>query len=524
MWIGCRRGRLLAVAGGGLLQLLAGWVVVVRWGETLAYPSGVRVIANEYFLAAAVVAVSGLVSGWRMHTARGHAGIHASGPWLALLWGTGWWLAGGLTEIANQLADARLSASIAFVVVSLGGAVMAARRLQWPHLNILGLLILPTLAAGLCVSLITQDHPLEHLGWAAWPAAMAVLYACLRLRENELAPVANVLSRSGPDDGVGDDTARASARVAAVLHAGGYWLLAVLVGVEVGWQVDQVATGVWPPAAALGAVLVLVGATLAGRRRLAWPLGAHWRGYVAICTGPMLMVLAVAVLVLAVISDGDPSPLPFVPVLNPLGVLLGLHLAVTLGWRSLAEAEWDRPFPELVERRWTQGLALAGTVLATLETARTVSHWRDIAWDVEALVASTELQTSLSILWALIALSGMVAGVRLARRPVWVAGASFMAVVVAKLFLVDLSSLSAVGRMVSFIVVGVLLLVVGYLAPVPPAAPDESEEDPDLGHDRGGLGVGHPAAPDESEEDPDLVGAESSLTENSTEGAIDDSE
>ena len=529
VWIGCRRGRLLAVVGGGLLQLLAGCVVMVRWGETLPYPSGLRVIANEYVLAAAVLAVSGLVSGWRMHANRGHAGIHAAAPWLALLWGTGWWLAGGLTEIISQLSDARLSASLAFVVMSLGGAVMAARRLQWPHLNILGLLILPTMAAGLCVSLITQDHPLEHLGWAAWPASMTVLYGCLRLRENELAPVANVLSWSGPHNGVGDDTARASARVAAVLHAGGYWLLAVLVGVEVGWRVDQVATGVWPPAAALGAVLVLVGATLAGRRRLAWPLGAHWRGYVAICTGPLLMVLAVAVLVLAVISDGDPSPLPFVPVLNPLGVLLGLHLAVTLGWRSLAEAEWDRPFSELVERRWTQGLALAGTVLATLETARTVSHWRDIAWDVEALAASTELQTSLSILWALIALSGMVAGVRLARRTVWVAGASWMAVVVAKLFLVDLSSLSAVGRMVSFIVVGILLLIVGYLAPVPPAAPDESEEDPDLGHDRGGLDVGHPAAPDESEEDPDLIRAESSLaesslTENSTEGAIDDSE
>ena len=534
VWIGCRRGRLFAVAGGGLLQLLAGCVVIVRWGETLPYPAGVRVIANEYILAAAVVAVSGLVSGWRMHTARGPAGIHASAPWLALLWGTGWWLASGLTEIANQVSDAWLSASLAFVVVSFGGAVAAAGRLRWPHLNTLGLLILPTMAAGLCVSLITQGHPLEHLGWAAWPVSMAVFYACLRLRENELAPVANALSWSGPHSGAGDDTARASAastssptawpthsgagdgtarasaRVAAVLHAGGFWLLAVLVGVEVGWQVDQVASGVWPPAAALGAVLVLVGATLAGRR-LAWPLGAHWRSYVAMCTGPMLIALAVAVLMLAVISDGDPSPLPFVPVLNPLGVLLGLHLAVTLAWRRLAEAEWHHPFPELIERRWMLGLAVAGTVVATLETARTVSHWRGIAWDVEALAASTELQTSLSILWAVIGLSGMVAGVRLARRPVWVAGASFMTVVVAKLFLVDLSSLRAVGRMVSFIVVGVLLLIVGYLAPVPPAEPDESEEDPDPPeHDRGGLGVGHPAAPDGLEEDPDPPGAESS--------------
>ncbi|MYJ43050.1 MAG: DUF2339 domain-containing protein, partial [Acidimicrobiaceae bacterium] len=58
-----------------------------------------------------------------------------------------------------------------------------------------------------------------------------------------------------------------------------------------------------------------------------------------------------------------------------------------------------------------------------------------------------------------------------------VAGASWMAVVVVKLFLVDLSSLTALGRVVSFIVVGVLLLIVGYLAPVPPAgAAEDSEE------------------------------------------------
>ena len=116
---------------------------------------------------------------------------------------------------------------------------------------------------------------------------------------------------------------------------------------------------------------------------------------------------------------------------------------------------------------------MVGVVLATTETARTVSRWLDVAWDVESLWDATTLQSSLSVVWALIGLSGMVAGVRLARRTVWVAGASWMAVVVAKLFLVDLSSLSAVGRVVSFIVVGVLLLIVGYLAPVPPAETDQ---------------------------------------------------
>jgi uncharacterized membrane protein len=43
-----------------------------------------------------------------------------------------------------------------------------------------------------------------------------------------------------------------------------------------------------------------------------------------------------------------------------------------------------------------------------------------------------------------------------------------MIVVVLKLFLVDLSSIGTVPRIVSFMVVGALLLATGYWAPLPP--------------------------------------------------------
>jgi uncharacterized membrane protein len=54
------------------------------------------------------------------------------------------------------------------------------------------------------------------------------------------------------------------------------------------------------------------------------------------------------------------------------------------------------------------------------------------------------------------------------RRAVWITGAALMAVVVVKLFLVDLGNAGTLGRIVSFLGVGVLLLIVGYFAPVPP--------------------------------------------------------
>jgi uncharacterized membrane protein len=45
-----------------------------------------------------------------------------------------------------------------------------------------------------------------------------------------------------------------------------------------------------------------------------------------------------------------------------------------------------------------------------------------------------------------------------------------LAVVVAKLFLVDLGNLSGLPRVVAFLGAGVLLLVIGFVSPLPPAA------------------------------------------------------
>ena len=78
------------------------------------------------------------------------------------------------------------------------------------------------------------------------------------------------------------------------------------------------------------------------------------------------------------------------------------------------------------------------------------------------------MQASFSILWTLLAVTSMVLASRRALRSLWVVGAALMGAVVAKLFLVDLSGIGTVERIVSFIGVGLLMLVVGYLSPVPP--------------------------------------------------------
>jgi len=55
-----------------------------------------------------------------------------------------------------------------------------------------------------------------------------------------------------------------------------------------------------------------------------------------------------------------------------------------------------------------------------------------------------------------------------------VLGAILLGVVVIKLFLIDLSTIGTVERIVSFIVVGLLMLVLGYFSPLPPAAEEQT--------------------------------------------------
>jgi uncharacterized membrane protein len=70
----------------------------------------------------------------------------------------------------------------------------------------------------------------------------------------------------------------------------------------------------------------------------------------------------------------------------------------------------------------------------------------------------------------------MVVATRKGLRALWIVGAALMGVVVVKLFLVDLSSVGTVGRIVSFIGVGLLMLLLGYMSPVPPSLVSEEQK------------------------------------------------
>jgi uncharacterized membrane protein len=450
VWLAYRQHRPLALLAGLVLQVLSGYEYAEQPSVTAEWP-----ILNGYFLGALMLALAGFFSARLLDPARERraenppvpAGIGKAASILVLLWASAWWFVGGVTEIARSVSDNEVAWLLGFASVTAVFASALAARIDWPRLDWLGLTLWPVAALLVMVSLIEYSHPAVELGWLAWPAVLGSMLWFLRAREARFP------------------------RLDAVLHVAAFWLAAGLAAWEAHWLVDRVADGVWPEAAvlALGAALVL--AALRASESVAWPFAAHARAYALFGCGAVLAMLAVATFGLNVASPGEAAPLAYVPLLNPLELASALVLLALLRWLG-AIGQHNRALDAAPARPAVAGLA--AWFLVTMIVARSVHHWAQVPYDVESLAQSTTFQSALSIVWGVAGLAAMIIGARGARRGVWLVGAGLMGIVVVKLFVVDLGNTATLARVVSFLGVGLLLLVVGYFAPVPPRAAAEA--------------------------------------------------
>jgi uncharacterized membrane protein len=198
-----------------------------------------------------------------------------------------------------------------------------------------------------------------------------------------------------------------------------------------------------------------------------WPVSSQPAAYRLHAPAIIGAAMAAWILYANATHDGASDPLPYLPFVNALD--LG-HILVAIAVASVVMAARRSGIAAGPELR---GLAppLIG-ILAFIwlngVLLRTLHHWAGIPYRAQAMTHSMLVQASLSIFWTLLALAMMFVATRRGRRPLWITGAALMAVVVVKLFVVELAQANAIERIVSFIVVGALMLAIGYTAPVPP--------------------------------------------------------
>ena len=153
-----------------------------------------------------------------------------------------------------------------------------------------------------------------------------------------------------------------------------------------------------------------------------------------------------------------------IPLLNPLDLIQLAALGVMLYWMRLRKDYWNKEMHHPLYAIAT----FLGWILLTVLFARYVHHTQWVSYTPEALWQSGFFQAGISILWSLLAIGAMLFAKHYARRIPWMAGFGLLVVVVLKLFVVELARSGAIERIVSFIAVGLLLLLIGYFVPMPP--------------------------------------------------------
>lgn len=183
---------------------------------------------------------------------------------------------------------------------------------------------------------------------------------------------------------------------------------------------------------------------------------------------PLVLVFSTSVWFLGTLfASGDPAPLPqYIPILNPLELEQAFCIAVIAFWQVCMRKVED--VPSLSRKALLTIIDVAVFFWLTAMLARATHFFMDIP--MSAVSGSGQFQLALLILWGLYGIGHMLAGHKLPLRRAWVAGAILMLLDIGKLLLVDLAHTGTITRIISFFVAGLLLLFIGWVAPLPPAS------------------------------------------------------
>lgn len=449
------------------LQLIAGLVYfgskVVGHRIPAEAAETIPAFLHSGFWAPILIALAAFTCARLLQRQKRELRLEISLGWIALAWAGLWWAFTWTNEIVRLVPAKAVPASLVFLALaSVWSWSTLAKRWQWQELGLATLAYLPALLVIAIVAWLSgTGHPLSSWGIVAWPLALLIHILLLRRQ-----------------------TAWIPQPLLDLAHTTGAWLFIVQASVEMRWQFSNwfvtnsdiyqaIGHGnnyadysTWP---LLGWVLVpVLYLSLLSREQIQqrWPLRDHYQAYVEVSAIPIVIYSLAWVWVSSRLSNGTALPLPYVPLLNPLELshLLVLLATATWWWQVLRHhATFGNTGPLAAGI-----LGSTAFVIVTGGVIRASHHWGNVAWNANALFNSNLVQTSLSIVWSMLAIGLMLFGNRSKHRWVWISGAGLITVVVAKLFLVELAASGSLARIISFIVVGLLLLLVGYLAPLPP--------------------------------------------------------
>lgn len=442
LWVGLRQQRFLPRLAGYLLHIAAAFSLLIHGIDAGDKPLIRGDFISLFILAAAAFCVSWLLTRFVENTNRFDRALTSA----AMLVGWLWWLVAGYIEIdAHVPGEQHFPSFILFFSLSTIALLLLSVKIQWMQLSRIGFWLLPLSV------LLSMNHfgeglfigygvyPSQHWGLLAWAIFIAVQY--------------RFLWRRGEQGTCG---------LLNVYHVLTAWFLFSLVYWEASyWQHELQWYGTSAAVLWFACLVVPLIALLFFAKTRLWPFAQFAADYKNLIPAPLILFLLLW-FIYACSYSGITNQF-YLPVLNPLdlaqaAVLLIFAYVIKRGFIALDKAPAALRYGVI---------GILGFIWINVVLLRAVHQYADVAYVPYILWNSVVVQMALSILWAICALVVMNISRRIHVRELWMVGAGLLALVLIKLFTKDLTGTGTLARIVSFMVVGGLMLLIGYLSPIP---------------------------------------------------------
>lgn len=334
------------------------------------------------------------------------------------------------------------------------------RKHQWQHMQACAFVLLPLMILITIICQATsQQHPFEladftmginlssEIGYVLWPLAFCIFYY--------------LLYRSDKDTPEMDESSS--------FHVLGLLLLLLLPTWEASWHlIDYLPfmngwhIAIFPMTSIIALWLIM--------QVKFWPFKQHADHY-SQHISPLIIFYLFIWTVINLFSSAQSNPLPWIPFFNPAELMQAIVFISLIRFVFISDKEL---IPAQNKRHAYTAITSLIFIWLNFVLLRTLHHWSGLPW-ASSILKAPITQTSLSIFWTLSGLSLAVLATRKKARKLWIVGAVLLVVVVIKLFLFDMSSHNSIERIISFIGVGMLLMLIGYFAPLPPTSEESAK-------------------------------------------------
>ncbi|WP_260280693.1 DUF2339 domain-containing protein [Proteus terrae] len=338
------------------------------------------------------------------------------------------------------------SITFAFILISCWGMFFAGKKTQFSELASCSILLWPMSALIMLVYIYLAGSLIDNwLSAIIWIAIFASGFYLLKV--NTLLPKQRINK--------------------ALIHSMHLVFIGIFLFTEIIWLLDVTYLYV---SLHFASVILAISLFIAISFMLAMKVNwiKEYQNTYWLVTLPVLGLLALS-LIFANFNNGTESGIKFIPLFNLMD-LMGI-IGIWVGYKFISVIKQSTKCQALLKNNlpifnyiipamifwWVNGILLRGLVFAT-----------DIDWSSYAIINSKVIQTVLAIIWAITALVTMVMATRKKLRSQWFIGGVLLAVVIAKLFLIDTSLSSGLLRALAFIGVAILILLIGYFSPLPP--------------------------------------------------------